>query len=225
MRRTMLLSLTALLSLATLAGTAAADTLLAGGLLLGYSGGPGIQLNGRVAHFAEALPLGARFGIGYTSVDPGTPLDARRIFINDATNGTPEEKGWFWDFRFDMIYTLSSSFAREITVYGGPRYALFTGNFNFIGGNEDFDITSRQWGFGLGMQGDFAMNSRTDFVISGGFDWFASSKLEGHDTVYAPDGETVNGRNDYTFDDADEAVNQPKIELQLLLGIQRRFGG
>ena len=213
------------LGLALLAAPAAADTQLAGGLLLGYSGGPGAQLHGRVAHFAEAFPLGARLGIGYTSVDPGTPLDARRIFINDATNGTPEEKGWFWDFRFDMLYTLSSTVSREICVYGGPRYAMFTGNFNFVGGNEDFDITSKQWGFGIGLEGDFAMNPSTDFVILGGVEWFADSDLEGHDTVYGPDGETVNGRADYTFDDADAAVNQPQFEFRLMLGIQRRFGG
>jgi hypothetical protein len=108
---------------------------------------------------------------------------------------------------------------------GGPRYAMFTGNFNFIGGNEDFDITSRQWGFGIGLEGDFAMGPRTDFVILGGVEWFADGDLEGHDTVYAPDGETVNGRADYTFDDADAAVNQPQFEFRLMLGIQRQFDG
>jgi hypothetical protein len=28
----------------------------------------------------------------------------------------------------------------------GPRYSTFNGNFKYVGGNEDFDIKSKQWG-------------------------------------------------------------------------------
>ena len=34
-------------------------------------------------------------------------------------------------------------------VFAGPRYGSFTGNFKFIGGNEDFDVTSSHWGLAV----------------------------------------------------------------------------
>jgi hypothetical protein len=39
--------------------------------------------------------------LAYTNMNPGNPADARKIFINDATNGDPEKSGWMWDVRFD----------------------------------------------------------------------------------------------------------------------------
>jgi len=43
--------------------------------------------------------------------------------------------------------------------------------------------------------------------------------MHGHDTTYYSDGETVNGREDYTYDDADEAINQPKVVPNISIGI------
>ena len=100
---------------------------------------------------------------------------------------------------------------------------MFTGNFVFIGGNEDCDITSNQWGLGLGLKAYFEMSNRFDFVTSVGFDYFFSNTLSGHDTEYSPDGENVNGRNDYTFDDADDAINQPKLQPRLMVGVNYHF--
>ena len=109
------------------------------GIVTGYNGGFGLQLSGTISNFAKGFPLSARFGVGYTSTDPGSPADARKIFINNATNGIPEESGWFWDLRMDLMLPVkifSGSF-----LYAGPRYSMFTANFKFIGGNEFFDIT------------------------------------------------------------------------------------
>ena len=108
-------------------------------------------------------------------------------------------------------------------IYGGPRYSMFTGNFAFIGGNEVFDITSNQWGLGLGLKAYFAMGSRVDFVTSAGFDYYFASDITGHDTVYNPDGENINPRNDYTYETADDAINNPKFELLFLVGINYHF--
>ncbi len=61
-----------------------------GGILTGYNSGFGVQLNGTVSNFSTGFPLAFRFGIGYTTIDPGNPLTARKIFINNSENGIPE---------------------------------------------------------------------------------------------------------------------------------------
>ena len=173
--------------------------------------------------FAKGFPLNLQFGLAYTALDPGNAADSRKIFINDATNGDPEKAGWMWDFRFDLQYQVNWLSMQRAYLYGGPRYAFFTANFNFIGGNEDFDITSSQWGIGLGLKSYFEMSRNLDFVASAGFDYYFDSELSGHDTRYNPDGENVNPRNDYTYADADAAVNNPDFQLRLMLGVRYHF--
>ena len=77
-------------------------------LMLGYSGGFGVQVNGMVSGFAKGFPMNLSVGIGYTGMDPGNAADARRIFINDATNGDPEKSGHRWDFRMDFLLMIST---------------------------------------------------------------------------------------------------------------------
>ncbi len=211
------------LAIILVAAVSARASELSSDVMLGYKGGPGLQLNGVIGNFAQGFPFNIQLGIAYARLDPGNATDARRIFINDATNGDPEEKGWMWDFRFDFLYRLKWFSSQNIFVYGGPRYSHFTGNFKFIGGNEDFDITSNQWGLGFGMKAYFRMNPKFDFVLMGGADYFFSNELSGHDTSYRPGGDDVSARNDYDFDDADEAINQPKFPLILMLGINYHF--
>ena len=193
------------------------------GLLAGYQGGPGAQLSTAMSDFAEGFPLAVRVGIGYSVREAGRAADARRIFINDATNGTPEEHGSFFDYRFDLMYPFGWRAAKELYLISGVRYSQSTSNFKFIGGNEDFDITSSQWGFGLGMEAAFPMSQKFDFIVSGGIDYYLSSTLSGHDTSYSPDGEDVNPRRDYTFDDASNAVNQPDFEPRFMIGVGYKF--
>ena len=209
------------LCLLMVTSTPAAD--FSGDLLVGYKGGLGFQANFVSANFARGFPMNLQFGIAYTRLDPGKAAAARRIFINDATNGDPEKSGSMWDFRLDFLYRVRWLSLQNAYVYTGPRYSMFTANFVFIGGNEDFDITTNQWGLGLGLKAYFEMSNRFDFVTSIGFDYFFSNTLSGHDTEYSPDGENVNGRNDYTFDDADDAINQPKLQPRLMVGINYHF--
>ena len=194
-----------------------------GGVVLGYYGGFGVQVNAMISNFAQGFPLAVRGGIGYASVDPGKALDARRIFINDATNGTPEEGGHFYDFRLDFMYPVKILGLKQAYAFGGPRYSKFTGNFKFIGGNEDFDVISKQWGIGAGLESYFPMSFKMDLVFTAGVDYYSDATLTGHDTSYSPDGDDANPRNDYTFDDADEAVDQPKFEPRLMIGIRYKF--
>jgi hypothetical protein len=154
-------------------------------------------------------------------VEPGSPSEARKIFINDATNGTPREKGSTWDLGLDGLYPMGS----RTHVYGGVRYTRFKANFRYVGGNEDFDVTSSHWGLAGGMEAEFPMGRRTSLLVSGGAEYFFSSRLTGHDTSYSPDGDDVNPRKDYTYTDADDAVDQPVLRPVILLGMRYRLGG
>lgn len=202
---------------------AAAGPVFSAGLSCGYLGGAAGQLSGRVNDFATGFPLAARFGVGYASVEPGKSAAARQVFINDATNGIPEESGNRWDLRLDLMYPVRLLSLPRAYVYGGPRYSRFKANFKYIGGNEDFDVLSNQWGFGSGLESNFAVSPKLDLVITTGLDCFQRATLSGHDTSYSPDGDDSNGRDGYSYDDADDAINQPRVELQLMVGFSYRL--
>jgi hypothetical protein len=198
----------------------------AAGGLVGYGQGPGFMLNTTVSDFAKGFPLDVRFGLTYTSLDPGDALAARRVFINDATNGTPEEDGRTWDLRCDLLYDLELFVNSRTFLVLGPRYSRFKGSFHYVGGNEQFDVTSRQWGIGAGMEGHYRLNSRRrlDLVVSAMLDYYFPAGLSGHDTTYNPHGSDVNPRGGYDWDDADAAINQPELVPRLMVGINYIFG-
>ena len=200
--------------------TSVVEPQVAAGGFLGFQNGLSGQAFVSVRDFAHGFPLMARFRAGFVSMEPGSPLDARRVFINDATNGTPKERGRTLDLGLDGLYPVGE----RTQVYGGVRYSRFLANFNFVGGNEDFDVTSNHWGLALGLEGRFPMSSRTSLLVSGGGEYFFSARLSGHDTSYSPDGDHVNPRRDYSFDDADEAVRQPRFRPVLLIGLGYRLG-
>jgi hypothetical protein len=62
-----------------------------------------------------------------------------------------------------------------------------------------------------------------DLVFSLGYDYFFTSSLNGHDTSYSPDNENVNDRQGFTFQDADDAINQPKHNLKAMVGLSYNF--
>lgn len=193
------------------------------GLALGYRSGFGIKASGMVAGFTPSFPMTARFGVGYTSHDAGEPFAARSVFINDATNGVPQESGRTWSFEFDVLYPVKVLSLPRSHVYGGIRHARFNGNFKFVGGNEDFDVRSRHWGVGAGLESYFWMSRRIEMLASAGLDYFFSSRLSGHDTSYSPDGANVNPRNEFTYADADSAVAQPRLDPLLMFGFRFIF--
>ena len=185
------------------------------GLTTGYNNGMGFQGNLLLKNFAEEFPFNIKLSFGVSFMDPGKSAEARKIFINDATNGTPEKRGKLLDLRADFLY----NFTGRTYFYAVPRYAMYTGNFNYIGGNEDFDVTSNQWGAGVGVDNYFRISQALDLIFSFGYDYFFISTLYGHDTSYSPDGEDVNGREDFTFQDADDAINQPKHNVKAMIGL------
>jgi len=194
-----------------------------GSVMLGYNNGTSIQLTGSALKFTQNFPLSFQLGIAYNSINPGKSDAARKIFINDATNGEPQKSGWVWEARMNFLYKVHWLSLQKAYVYAGPRFSMYTGNFKYIGGNEDFDITSDQWGLGTGIISFFPISNRLDFSVESGFDYFFPAELYGHDTVYSPDGENINARNDYTYKDADSAINQPKLNFRIMIGFNYHF--
>jgi hypothetical protein len=90
--------------------------------------------------------LALSFGVGYTSKDPGDALLARRVFVNDNTDETPDTSGRVWDLRLDVIYVVKIGGLQEPGVFAGVRRSMFTGRFIFVDGNEDFEVVSDEWG-------------------------------------------------------------------------------
>ena len=196
------------------------------GLNTGYNRGFGVQANVTAMQPLESLPIQLRLGIGYTRLEPGNAADARRIFINNATNGVPEEKGRSFDYRFDVLWANRLLDLEETYWMVGPRYSSYTANFKYVGGNEDFDVTSKQFGLGLGTESRFNISNDLKLVASAGLDYFFNNTLSGHDTSYSPDNDNVNPRDDnqnnnveFTFDDADDAIKQPNFMPRVFLGI------
>ena len=194
-----------------------------GGVNVGYSGGPAVQATGTFHDFTRDLPLSARLTLGYNGADAGDPYAARRIFINDNTNGDPEKSASTWQFRFDLMFPVFDIGPQQIQFFVGARHARYTAHYNFVGGNEVFDISSNPWGVGLGLETWFVMGERTDFVMQLGFDYYGEATIEGHDTAYLPSGDHVNPRNNYTWDDADAAIGQPRYEILGMIGIKSRL--
>lgn len=195
-------------------------------LFAGYNNGLGLQANITLSNFAEEFPFKLRIGTGYTFSNPGNAMDARRIFINNATNGVPEEKGGTLDFRFDFLLPASIFKSENTYLVFGPRYSMFKGNFKYVGGNEEFDVKSQQWGIGVGLENHFKMTQKLDLIFAVGLDYYFPSTLSGHDTSYSPDNDNVNPRKDnqnndvyFKYKDVDEAINQPRFMPRVMLGI------
>jgi len=196
------------------------------GIMTGYNRGYGIQANFVLHRSASELPFDLRLGLGYTFLNPGNALDARRIFINNNTNGTPSKSGRSIDYRLDFmlpksIFGLSNSY-----IILGPRGASFKGTFKYVGGNEEFEVVSQQWGLGGGIESHFNMAKNFNLVIAAGLDYYLPSTLHGHDTSYSPDNDNVNTRNDnenndtpFTYKDANEAIAQPAFMPYAMIGV------
>lgn len=191
------------------------------GIDFGYDNGPGFYLYFSSEKFLSLKKTESRIGIGISFPDPGNPVLARKVFINDATNGIPEEKGRVYNFRFDLIKPLRLKIYPKSKFYFGIRYSMFKGMFKYSGGNEEFSITSNNFGIGFGTEHYFRLTKRKTMKVSAGIDYFFHSGIHGHDTTYHHNNENINPRNNYKFNDADKAVNQPKVEFRLMIGFTR----
>ena len=60
-------------------------------------------------------------------------------------------------------------------------------------------------------------------MLHAGYDYFFPSDVHGHDTTYNPDDNNVNPRDDYKYADVDDAINQPKHMVRLMIGFNYNF--
>jgi hypothetical protein len=185
----------------------------------GYADYFSISASGAIADFTYDLPLAIKFGISYNINNAGDPWAARKIFINDNTNGDPDKSAHSFDLRLDFEYPVNLFPVRRTYLYAGPRLSFYTATFEFVGGNEFFDIQTTQFGLGAGLEAHLGMSQNLSFIINGGIDYFFDSEIGGHDTFYNPDGTDISGRLDYTYDDADKAIGQPDLVVRLLFGL------
>ncbi len=196
------------------------------GIITGYNKGYGMQGNITARNFEKDFPFQLRFGLGYTFLNPGNAADARRIFVNNATNGTPEKHGRSIDFRLDFMIPKTIFSIEDSYFVFGPRFSSFMGDFKYVGGNEDFEVKSNQWGLGVDLENHFKLIKNIELVLSYGIDFYLPSALSGHDTTYHPDNDNVNPKNDnqndnveFNYKDADRAINQPKFMPHVMIGV------
>jgi hypothetical protein len=196
------------------------------GIMTGYNRGFGIQANITAYNFPKDFPLELRFGIGLSLIDPGNAADARRIFINNATNGVPEKNGRSFDVRFDFMFPKTIFGNNHSYLLLGPRFSTFRGHFDYIDGNEVFDVTSTQWGLGAGIEHHFKLTGKLSLILNYGLDVYLPATLTGHDTSYSPNNDNVNPEennqnndNPFTYKDADKSIRQPFIMPHLMFGV------
>jgi hypothetical protein len=197
--------------------------IFSGSVLLGYYGGAGLQATGTLSNFASGFPFEVRLGLGYNRVHGGDALLARRVFINNATNGTPRQHAKIWDARLDVMYPIKLFSLKNTKLFAGPRHSNFDTYFEYIGGAETFDVVCNQWGAGGGVETAFPLSPRVDMLVTAGADYYFRSTLSGHDTYYRPNGDDLHAIDDYTYKDADAAMNQPELEMRVMFGIGYRF--
>ena len=196
------------------------------GIMTGYNRGYDIQPILTAHTSAREFPFDLRIGLGCTFLDPGNAADARRIFINDATNGEPEKSGRSLDFRIDFLLPKSIFNLKHSYIVFGPRFSTFRGHFDYVGGNEVFDVTSHQWGVGGGIENYFKMAQTVNLILAVGLDSYFPSTLTGHDTSYSPMNDNVNPENDnqndgapFTYKDANKAIRQPVFMPRVMIGV------
>ncbi len=192
----------------------------------GINRGFGLGANLILHELSIEFPFDICLGVGYTWLQPGNSAKARKIFINNATSGFPEDKGHNMDVRIDFMKVMTLMGNSNSYWFLGPRYSKFKGNFKYVGGNEDFDITSSQYGVGGGFESHYKISNGLQLILTGGLDYFFAAKLQGHDTSYYPDNDNVNARTnnendtDFRYKDADKAIDQPKFMPRIMVGIQ-----
>jgi len=198
--------------------------ILSGGLSVGYDIGMPIQAQFMVRNLASGLPLTFRLFTGNSFfLDPGNAEGVRQVFVNEATNGVPEKSATRWTFGLDVMHPVNILGLKNAYLEAGMRYSVFTGTFQYVGGDELFDVHCNQIGFGLGLDSYYRVSSRVDLVLSVGTDFYLPAALEGHDATYNPNGTFVNQREQFTYADADKVVNQPKVLPKLAVGFNYGF--
>jgi hypothetical protein len=194
-------------------------TLLSAGY---YSGASVMGVFGFSDIFSK-VPIAFEGEGGHSWTNPGDPALARDVFINAQKDGS------VWDFGLNAVYPLNQTYGPvKFYVFGGPRYAHFDGHFQYVGGNEDFDVIANSWGLGGGLRAVTPLGKGFNAVLQLGVDYYFPTSIYGHDASYYPSNANINARQNqeenpgytYTYADASSAVNVPRIRPRVMIGIQ-----
>jgi hypothetical protein len=197
--------------------------LFTGVLSTGYKGGASFYAGGTFNTVSTGFPFGVRVGLERTAIDPGDAYQAHEVFIAENPDGEPRKRGESWDIRLDMLYPIKFMKLERSNVFFGGRYNDFEAYFEYVGGAETFDVASTHFGLGGGLETAFAMSQRVDLIFSVGADYYFASTLDGHDTFYRPNNDNDNAIRNYTYQDADEVINQPDVVTRIELAIGYHF--
>jgi hypothetical protein len=180
---------------------------------IGYGNDFAAELGFRLSGISSDLPLTMKASGGYVrQVSAGNADDARSVFINDATTGSPTEYGESWYYGVTVGYTILVGESFHVEAFGLGRQNVYNAFFIFTGGNEAFRVTTTQFGVGGGVELLFGNDGPAQFSLNGGVEFYFPSRIDSHGTYfYTPDGTDSRPRNDYTYEDADAAVNQPTL--------------
>ena len=196
-------------------------------ILAGYYAGPSVSGTMGFAHLFSNFPIAFEGEVGHSWTDPGDAVRVRHVFINDTTTGDDDAQkdGSIWDVGINAVYPLNESYGPvKFFVFAGPRYAHYDGHFEYVNGNEDFDITANSWGLGGGLRGVLPLSQRFNAVMQLGLDYYFPTSIYGHDATYYPNNNNINARteNNYTFTyaDAASATNVPRLRPRVMIGLQ-----
>jgi hypothetical protein len=197
-------------------------------LMGGYYNGPSVAGTIGVANIFEKVPLSAEISLGYSWTPAGDGTLARKVFINQDTGGDndAQSSGGVLDFTINALYPLNENYGPiKFYVFGGPRIEHYDVRWDYVGGDEDFDIVSWVYGLGGGLRGVMPLGKKINAVLQLGIDYFPRTAIYGHDATYYPDNSNVNGRNDgagynYTYADAENATTVPHLRPRVMAGIQ-----
>ncbi|HMV37452.1 MAG TPA: hypothetical protein PKM44_12675 [Turneriella sp.] len=189
----------------------------------GTMNGFGLNAGFGLHRIAPKFPIGFDFSAGYVfQSDPGNAVDARKIFINDATGGNDNivESGATFFLGVDALYPIVRQSIFELNVAAGPRYSSYAAFFDYQGGNEAFKVYSNAWGFGVGFKSLLTISDHFVIGLETTVEYFFNTQLKGHGFFYNANNQDDNPRNNYRYSDADAAINQPLFfpRVQLLLG-------
>ena len=97
----------------------------------------------------------------------------------------------------------------------------YNAHFAFIGNNEAFTVSTTALGVGLGCGLRIGLpESRTSFILKGGVEYLFPSRIDAHGTYYyTPDNSDDNPRNDFSYNDAKESINQPHFRPYVQLAV------
>jgi len=200
-------------------------------LMAGYYAGPSVMGAVGFSDVFTKVPVSFELQGGHSWTNPGDAAMARDVFINgtDTGDADAQKDGSVWDFGLNALYPLNQTYGPvKFFVFGGPRYAHFDGHFQYVGGNEDFDVIANSWGLGGGLRGILPLGKGFSAVLQLGMDYYFPTSIYGHDATYYPNNANINARQDqeenagytFTYADAARSVNVPRLRPRVMLGIQ-----